>query len=314
MVPLAALLGLLACSLAAAQPPRPTAPRRDELPPPENTTVETRDGMILRVTFYPSTGGKDAVPLILLHAFRGSRGDLLPMAEFLQRQGHAVLVPDLRGHGESTGWRDGGSLDVATVSQARLPGMVLRMVANDMEALKGFLMRQHNAGELNIGRLGIVGVEMGALVALDWARVDWSWPPLATGPQGQDVKCLILISPPRQFHSLTVHSALSHEAIRRRLSILFIVGEGHVRAFNDVSRMHRILERARPYLRQEMTREQRAARVDLGLARIPTSLQGIALIEEEEFRNGVFQAIGRFVGARLVKQGPVWRDRTAPVR
>ena len=44
-----------------------------------------------------------------------------------------------------------------------------------MEAIKRFLMTKHNAGELNIDKLCVVGVEFG-LVAVNWAAHDWSWP------------------------------------------------------------------------------------------------------------------------------------------
>ncbi len=62
------------------------------------------------------------------------------------------------------------------------------MIDQDLEACKSFLMDKNNAGELNINKLCVVGVEMGAVVAVDWAAWDWHWPRLATGKQGQDVK------------------------------------------------------------------------------------------------------------------------------
>jgi alpha-beta hydrolase superfamily lysophospholipase len=40
----------------------------------------------------------------------------------------------------------------------------------DLQTVKEFLINKHNEGSINIRRLGIVGAEMGALVALEWIQ------------------------------------------------------------------------------------------------------------------------------------------------
>ena len=57
--------------------------------------------MALAATFYPSRAGKDAAAVILLHRDGGQRADLDRLARLVQLGGNAVIVPDLRGHGES---------------------------------------------------------------------------------------------------------------------------------------------------------------------------------------------------------------------
>src|SRR6185503_1575953 len=137
---------------------------------------------------------KEVVPVVLLHMAKGGGADWKPLAEALQRAGHAVIVPDLRGHGKSTELKRGGqtlAIDQATMR----PGDFAAMVTQDMERIKKLIIEENNEGRLNLRKLCVVGAEMGAAVAINWAAMDWSWPRLATGPQGQDVNGLVLISP-----------------------------------------------------------------------------------------------------------------------
>ena len=81
----------------------------DEIPEPENITLETKDLLLLKCTWYAGWKGKKSVPILMLHGAGGNRNDYAPLAEYLQKQGHAVLVPDLRGHGGSTKFKGGAA-------------------------------------------------------------------------------------------------------------------------------------------------------------------------------------------------------------
>ncbi len=89
------------------------------------------------------------IPFLLIHDWGGSRADLLPFAEYLQKSGYAVIVPDLRGHGESTA-RAGGTakLDSAKFRKSDMAGVLL-----DIERCKKYLVQRNNDGELNIDLL-----------------------------------------------------------------------------------------------------------------------------------------------------------------
>ena len=52
------------------------------------------------------------------------------------------------------------------------PAQFKAMVTCDMEAVKKFLWERNNAGELNIDKLCVVGAEMGASVAVNFALAD----------------------------------------------------------------------------------------------------------------------------------------------
>ena len=100
----------------------------------------TRDGVQLKATFYGSIKGKDAEPVILLHMYKGDRTEYATLAKQLQEAGHAVLDPDLRGHGESTTQLIGPNRTRELDAAKLRPDDFNRMVKYDMETLKAFLM------------------------------------------------------------------------------------------------------------------------------------------------------------------------------
>jgi len=274
--------------------------KKEEIPPPEDLNLTTDDGVQLRATFYPGTKGKDTVPVILLHMWKGDRNDFKQLAPYLQSLGHAVLVPDLRGHGESTQVK---GMNRPLEADSMPLRMVDRMVADDMETLKRFLMAKHNAGELNIEKLCLVGAELGASVALDYARLDWSWPPLATGKQGQDVRALVLISPQWSSHGLSLKAATAHPAVTSELSVYIVVGKKNSRLVRDAKRLHKIFERFHP----EPPKEERAEKQDLFISELPTSLQGTKMLGVQSLQ--LERRIAQFIHLRLVNQTIPWKSR-----
>ena len=180
-----ALLGIgFGGALTITRPAIAADDEEEETFEPEDVTLTTSDDVEIKATFYPSNiekkKRKDAVPVIALHASKGDRGDCRALAIYLQSLGHAVITPDLRGHGESK---------VNGVDANRLrAGDIELMVNQDMEAIKRFLKKKNNQQQLNIEKLCVVGAEMGATVAINWAATDWMYEKLPTGKQGQDVK------------------------------------------------------------------------------------------------------------------------------
>lgn len=288
------LLVAIACSgiasVAAAED------EKDKPLPPQEVTLTTSDGVALVATYYPSKLGKQAVPVLLLHAYKGNRGDLAELALKLQEVGHAVIAPDLRGHGDSSGPE--GELradDFAAMAMRR----------GDLQAVKNFLFDQNNAGKLNIDKLCVVGLEMGAAVALNWALTDWSWPPLASGKQGQDVKALVLISPTWSFNGLRINHAVAHPQIRSQLSVLLITGRRNSRLVREARRLYNAFDRYHAEPRRDEPDKQ-----TLWLKTPATSLQSTELLDERGLE--VPDMIAEFIELRLVDQNFPWADRTHP--
>ena len=284
-----------------AKPAKQTAkPEEEPLPPEEVVDLLTQDGVMLKATFLPGTKGKDSVPVIVLHGHEGSRKDFAVLAAFLQRQGHAVLVPDLRGHGDSTRVRgttrllDAKSLTVRDFNA---------MATYDVEACKKFLVTKNDVGELNIDKLSLVGSEMGSVIALEWARIDWSWPPLATGKQGQDVKAIVLVSPAWSFRALGVKPMLDLPQIHGRIATMLVYGDEDKQVARDARRIYNILKRAHP---TADAKEQ----VDRTLWNLPlaTSRQGANLIGERTLQ--VPQWIAAFLKVRVADQKVPWAKRS----
>ena len=117
------------------------------------------------------------------------------------------------------------------------------MVQFDMGAIRNFLVKKNNDGELNLNRLVLVGSEMGAAVAVEWAAYDWSLPNYehAQLKQSQDVKALVLISPKPSFKGLKTGQTINHPALRQRISIMLLIGANDPRVASNVGRMHKRL-------------------------------------------------------------------------
>jgi len=290
---------LLATLLLMARPAVARQANNNEEPPePEDVSLTTSDGVELKVTFFPGTEGKQSVPVILLHDYKEQRGRFLDLANRLQQAGFAVLLPDLRGHGEST-HVEGMKIDLTADHLNKQ--QFIRMVKDDLETLKRFLVAKNNEEQLNVDKLCVVGAGMGAVVAINWAALDWSWPVLTSGKQGQDVKALVLISPPQSFRGLTTSQALSTEALKKRIAIFLAIGRNGKRAKSQAKRIYNQLHRTR-------STEEKERLQTVGYS---TSLQGTKLLKKEF---SLEKDVVNFLTTMVADQSIPWASRRPAVQ
>src|SRR5262245_11556684 len=296
-------LGLAGCGIGA--PLLAQAPAAKKPPAPEDVTLKTKDGVNIRATYFGGLAKKNSVPIIMLHGWEGQRGEYDTLALGLQGKGCSIIAPDLRGHGQSTTQKlaDGSTreLDASKLRPAELQEAWL-----DVEACKSFLMDKNNLGELNINALCVIGADFGAILALRWAALDLTAPPLLTAKQGQDVKALVLLSPMQSFKGLTIREALAVPAVQRELSMMIVCGNKDTKSLPDAKRLHSGLQKFHPDPGND--RDAIEKKKDLFLVEAETSLSGTKLLATGL---PVMGNIARFIDLRLINKLPeyAWSDR-----
>jgi dienelactone hydrolase len=176
--------------------------------------LKTSDGVRLEMAYYPPKG-KAIATVILVHDLNGSEKSVRRLAAGLQEAGCAVAVPDLRGHGNSKSEGHDVSKKKLTVNQIRMipasgGGRIRNFAAikGDLETVRNWLQQKESEGDIDLDRLCIIGSGLGGTLAATWAVADWNWLPNTQGPQGQQVKAIILISPVWADQGISMTNAL----------------------------------------------------------------------------------------------------------
>lgn len=263
--------------------------------------LTTKDGIDLTVTYYASNRGKQAIPVLMLHAFGGSRVDYHDAALVLQKEGCAVLVPDLRGHGKSL-YRSGDRTRPLDFSRFR-PADYAAM-SRDIEACKNFLVQENNSEKLNINALAIVAAEESCILAAGYTAQDWSWPPIAGKKQGQDVRVLVMLSPPWKYKSLSINDALLHNSLQGPVAVYVMVGNRQRTAQSDAKKVMQQLERTR---RIDSNREQNAI-----LLEVNTTLQGTKMLNLPGL-DLTTKYVAKFIDIYARQKNFAWEERVNPL-
>jgi pimeloyl-ACP methyl ester carboxylesterase len=278
--PLASTFLVLAIATACASP---VVAQRFRSARPEASKLDTQDGVKLSLTYYPSSEEKDATPVILLHDYKDTQGMFTSLAARLQTPGRddkhksfAVVTVDLRGHGASTQQTlpngASGTIDAAKLEKNDF----IAMSVYDMEAVRSFLVGENDEHHLNLNKLCLVGVGMGATVAVNWAARDWVAPPLLIGKQGQDVKALVLVSPRWKYRGVLMQQAMKVRPLKQNAAWMLIWGGEDSDAATDARRISKQLERYHPEPKSSQAARPRS------FQQIPlrTTLQGSNLLSQ----------------------------------
>ncbi len=192
----------------------------------------------LAVKYYPAEKPFEAPVVLMLHETgqgRSSHDFEEPIeelkkagfAQYLQKQGFAVLLMDLRGHGANP------RHDVTDSEW-------LTMVA-DLQAAYLFLVDRHNRGELNLGKFGIVALGDAGNLAAAWAAT----PGGGVSSEGRisDIGALVLVSPEADARGLALARILPR--IAPRFPIMLISGDRDQKSIQPVRDAQPIVERHR---------------------------------------------------------------------
>jgi dienelactone hydrolase len=249
---------VLAVAIALGATPPATWAQEASTPAAEEITLETSDGIRVAAWFYPPPAdAKTPAVVILIHDLGGSHLTVADLARSLQRAGSAVVAPDLRGHGETrlragAGTAGKGDAEAAQLlkkadyeAMAAAAGGRVRDQAlhrGEIEAVRHWIKVQSDAGRLDIDRLCVVGSGFGGMLAALWTAADWNWPPTTNGPQGQQVRALVLVSPSMSKRGLAMTGPLASEAIRFAVPVMVLAGTSD----RDAGRLFDQFKRFRP--------------------------------------------------------------------
>ncbi len=235
-------VSLITCLAAPLLAQSPASKKKEALKPRLEKLV-TADGVQLACGYFPSDKEKEAVPVILIHHWEGAAPPFLPLVQALRKAGCAVATPDLRGHGGSKTYVDfrgnPKEFDLSRMNR----NDIMAMLNRDIEAVKKFLKQENDAGKLNLNALTLIGVGEGAVLAANYAVIDWNFPDLSRKKQSKDVRGLVLISPARNLKGLSYDTAARHPFVSR-LPWLIVAGEGSLE-IEEAEKLEKQLERVR---------------------------------------------------------------------
>ncbi len=303
---------------AAKRDSKPAGPKsdQDEKSKPQAHDFDTADGVLIAATYFPPLRpGKDVPVVMLLHGYGEKQSVFWPtgsdrdLAFALQDKGYAVLTFDFRGHGHSTsrvgaalrppdakGGPAGGKLDFRDLGTR----ISFATLLDDIEAAKRFLVQRNDAGELNLAKLGLVGCELGASMAVLWSFQDWQFVPQVgfTGKQGQDVQSLVLVSPQYNFKGIAITNQLTF--MQKAVPMQVVVGKKDSKAFGEADKMYQATRKARP-----SSGESDSKLVDLN-----TKLQGGKLLNPDpELDLNVDKELIAFFDQTLKRKAAKWEKR-----
>jgi len=132
---------------------------------PRRVSFGASDGFRIYADYYETAAAQQPVPMVMVvHDLGASASAGAPLAEELCRAGLAVLVPELRGHGDS-------ATTETRQRAARADPLLIGAMQHDLRGAYDFLAQQPG---IDRARFALIGVGSGAVVALQYAAKDRS--------------------------------------------------------------------------------------------------------------------------------------------
>jgi pimeloyl-ACP methyl ester carboxylesterase len=227
----------------------------------KRVSFRSSDGVELQGTFYPGSGKRDAV-VLLLHNIDMKKGGnshqdgLVHLAERLQKDGYAVLTFDFRGFGDSKSvskefWHNNRiraprkADPPDTIDQKDFPAQYYPYLVNDIAAAKAYLDRKNDARDVNSSNLVVIGCGEGATLGALWMASEWKkkkatafgfagQPILDADPEGKDEAAAVWlsISPSLAGRPVPVKSWLTEVAGLYKVPMAFLYGDGDTKSAN----------------------------------------------------------------------------------
>lgn len=239
---------------------------------PRREILRTKDNVKINAFYFPSAEGKEAVPIIVVHEWKGQAGPYMKLFLALRKAGFAVVALEYRGHGQSKTFTNarGEEEDYNLAVMGRRD--VEAIVRFDIEEVKQFLKEENNAGRLNLNALTMIGIGEGAIMAGYWSVRDWKIPSVGRMKQGQDVKALVYVSPEKNAYGMAMATPMGDPNLLR-LPTMIVAGKASPQG-REASKLGSRLEGMKKRLNKG-----KVSGYELLLAN--TNLSGPALINED---------------------------------
>ncbi|SMP72662.1 hypothetical protein SAMN06265222_115119 [Neorhodopirellula lusitana] len=252
--------------------PRGRGKEEDPALKPRREILKTKDNVDINAFYFPSPEGKNAVPVMVVHEWKGQAGPYMRLFLALREAGFAVVAVEYRGHGNSKKYTDRRGVEkdynIATMGRRDVEAIV----RYDIEAVKQFLKSENNDGRLNLNALSMIGIGEGAILAGFWASRDWAIPSVGRIKQGQDVKALVYVSPEKNLNGMAMATPMQDPNLVQ-LPTLLIAGKA--------SSQGREAEQLGSRLETVKKKQNRGKALGYELVLAQTSLSDAALVNDE---------------------------------
>jgi len=291
--------------------------------------------IVFRCSYYRGIRGKESIPVIVLHDWGGSRRDFEPLARRLQKDGCAVIVPELW-LGTDCSRPPGRPGDDRSPDREWLTrDAFLNLGCAQLMAVGRFLEEEHNRGVLNLGLACILAEGHSGFLAAncdDWISkrlLAFVSPNVNMQPAGlldtgvvfgePDVDpivtdtahctALVLLSPHIP-NANPIHYLLDPNSSVAATPTMLVVGAKSEKSLTAAREVYRSLKlsylRYRSFVLRGRVPTGMPKAPSLSLIERPSSKQGAALINEDAaLSRQIADFIDKFVGQR--RRAKRWR-------